>query len=348
MFIGFATTDWFRLWMKILFLVTIKNTIQFTKLPMFVALSLLTFFLWTICFSLSKIALQYSSPIFLTAFRMGLAGCILVIYLHFFKNLQRKILKSDYLPLAAFALFSMYFTNIFEFWGLKHVSAAKTCFLYSLTPFFTIALSYVHFGEKISWLKSFGIVLAFLALIPVLLTKSGSEDLFRLSSFLSLPELSVIAAAFFSTYGWIILRMLMKNNALSPLVVNGYGMALGSIFAFTHSGFVENWSIPSYTLAKSFLLPVLLITLISNLICYNLYSYLLKHLTATFLSFVGLLSPIFTSISSFILLGEPISLEIIFSSALMLVALFFVYYAEIQQGYIQRRAPLPSESSSVE
>ena len=302
---------------------------------MLVLLSLLTFFLWTLCFSLSKIALQYTSPIFLTAFRMALSGILLISYLCLTKHPERKLQKQTYLPLMAFGFFSIYLTNILEFSGLQHVSAAKTCCLYSLTPFFTILLSYIHFGETITFRKCLGIFFAGASLIPVLLTQSGSEDLFRFSSFLSWPELAVIGAVFFSTYGWIILRLLVKNQTLSPLVINGYGMGFGSVLALTHFYYIS----PTYPMIQGswadFLLPVFLITLISNLICYNLYSYLLKHLTATFLSFVGLLSPIFTSISSYFLLGEGISVEIICSSISMLFALFLVYSSEIQQGYIK-------------
>ena len=131
----------------------------------------------------------------------------------------------------------------------------------------------------------------------------------------------------------------MKNKSLSPLVVNGFGMTLGAVIAFSHSLLFDSWNpIPITGNFNSFLSSILMMTVISNLICYNLYSYLLRRLTATFLSFVGLLSPIFTSITSFLILGEPISWQIIVSTIFMLLAMWLVYYSELIQGYIQKKS----------
>lgn len=303
---------------------------------MLIFLSCLTFFLWTLSFSLGKIALQSSSPIFLTAFRMGIAGIFILLFLVIKRSKALRVSKELYLPLFIFSVLALYLTNVFEFWGLKHVSSAKACFLYSLSPFFAMILSYFHFKEKITWQKVTGLAIAMGALIPVFNFKSGSEDLLRFSSFISWPELSIIAATFCSTYGWIVLRILVKNENLSPLIVNGFGMLLAAIMALGHSLVVDTWNPIPVESGNffSFLKSILLMTVVSNLICYNLYSYLLKRLTATFLSFVGLLSPIFTSISSFFILGEKISLQIIVSTFFMLIAMWLVYYSELMQGYI--------------
>jgi drug/metabolite transporter (DMT)-like permease len=137
----------------------------------------------------------------------------------------------------------------------------------------------------------------------------------------------------------------VKNKSLSPLIVNGFGMTIGAVIALVHSLLFDSWNpIPVQTgNFNSFLSSILLMTLFSNLICYNLYSFLLKRLTATFLSFVGLLSPIFTSISSFLILGSPISWQIVVSTLFMLVAMGLVYYSELMQGYIQK-TPVPDSN----
>lgn len=301
-------------------------------------LSLFTFSLWTLSFSLGKIALESSSPIFLTACRMGLAGLLILLYLVIRKPSELRLSKAHYLSLFVFSILAVYLTNVFEYWGLKYVSPSKVCFLYSLSPFFSMIFSYIHFGEKITWQKVVGLVIAIGALVPVLHFQSGAEGIYRLFTFISWPELSVIAGVFCSAYGWVLLRILVKDKSLSPFVVNGIGMTLGGGLALIHSLFFDTWNpIPvegaSY---NAFVYSVLMMTIISNLICYNLYSFLLKRLTATFLSFVGLLSPIFTSISSFFILGDPISWQIIVSTLCMLFAMWLVYYSELSQGYIKK------------
>ncbi len=179
---------------------------------MLIFLSLITFSLWTLSFSLGKIALLTSSPIFLTAFRMGFAGLLILLYLFIKQSSSFTFPKKYLLPLSLFSFLSVYLTNIFEFWGLQYVSAAKACFLYSLSPFFSIILSYIHFREKLSLQKSLGLIIALIALLPVLSFQSGNENLFNSLFFISWPELSVIGAAFCSTYGWIILRILYPQR----------------------------------------------------------------------------------------------------------------------------------------
>ena len=116
-------------------------------------------------------------------------------------------------------------------------------------------------------------------------------------------------------------------------------MLFGGLLALGHSLLFEIWA--PLPVASGHHLPlfktVLLMTGISNILCYNLYGYLLKRFTATFLSFVGLLSPIFASINSWIILKEPPSWPIFLSTGVIALGLFIVYKAELKQGYIVKK-----------
>ena len=294
---------------------------------------------WSSVFALGKIALEKSPPLFLTGVRM-VFGAALLLGLLLIKNRSLlKIRKRHLLPLAAFAIFSIYLTNILEFWGLQHLTAAKTCFIYSLSPLFSVLFSYLHFREKMTVKKSIGMGIGLAGLIPILALKTGDESFFHAFGVFSWPELAVMGAVLFSVYGWVLLRLLVKNQELSPLYVNGYGMLFGGTLALIHSALVDPWT--PFPVAKgdgtSFIQGTLLMTLISNGLCYNLYGYLLKRYTATFLSFMGLLSPIFASLSGWILLGETPSWEMFLSTPIVSVGLFLVHQAELGQGYILKK-----------
>ncbi len=142
---------------------------------MFILLALANFALWTVSFSLGKLGLESSSPVFLTACRMGLAGIILFSYVFLKRPWEIKLAKFSILPLIIFSLLSMYLTNICEFRGLQFVSPAKACFIYSLSPFFAIILSYIHFREKITWQKIVGLFIAIGAILPILQNQDQSE-----------------------------------------------------------------------------------------------------------------------------------------------------------------------------
>lgn len=295
---------------------------------------------WSNVFSLGKLALAFSPPIFLTGFRMFLAGVLLLGYLALAKREAFQLKRKEWLSLLLLAFFSIYLTNILEFWGLQHLSAAKTCFIYSLSPFFAAFFSYLHFQEKMNPRKWLGLSIGFLGCLPVLFSQTGSEELLQIGPFLSWPSLAVMGAALFGVYGWVLLRLVVKDSSVSPLMANGTSMFIGGIFALIHSWIVDPWN--PLPIAQGHIGDVLqgslILTFISNILCYNLYGMMLKRYTATFLSFIGLLSPIFASLSGWFFLGESLSWTIFLSTGIVTLGLSIVYQAEIKQGYIPKKA----------
>ncbi|HEX4840038.1 MAG TPA: DMT family transporter, partial [Rhabdochlamydiaceae bacterium] len=172
--------------------------------------------MWSSMFSLAKIALQYSPPIFLTGSRMMLAALILLGYLLITQRSSFKLDRKQWLSIGLLAFFSIYLTNILEFWALQYLSAAKACFIYSLSPFFAAFFSYLHFGEKINKTKAIGLLIGFLGIIPVLTLQTGVEDLMSAFSFFSWPTLAIVGAAMSSVYGWVLLRLIVKDQMTSP------------------------------------------------------------------------------------------------------------------------------------
>jgi len=118
-------------------------------------------------------------------------------------------------------------------------------------------------------------------------------------------------------------------------------MLFGGILAFYHSFFTENWN--PLPVTSAYVTPLLgwvaIMALLSNILCYNLYGMMLKKFTATFLSFAGLLSPIFASIHGWIFLHESPSWIIFLSTSIVSVGLWIVYAAELKQGYILSSPP---------
>lgn len=298
-------------------------------------LAILMFGMWTSIFSISKLTLVHCSPIFLTSARMILAGLILIGWLFLRKREDLKLTIKQILPIFLLAVFSIYLTNICEFWSVQYLSSSKTCFIYSLSPFFAALFSYIHFKEKMNSRKWLGMLIGFAGVMPGILVQTGSEGFMGGISFLSWPVISMIGAAIFSVYGWVLLRILVKDT-MSPVSANGYSMLIGGALALVHSFFVDSWSPFPVDQAgiSTFIKGTLIMTLISNIICYNLYGYLLRKFTATFLSFLGLLSPLFASLNGWMILGETPSLVIILSTCVIITGLWIVYKEELKQGYI--------------
>lgn len=304
---------------------------------------------WSSVFSLGKMALEHCPPLFLTASRMLLAGVLLLAFMAIKDRFAFKWTFKQFLSFCLLAVFSIYLTNALEFWSLQHLSAAKTCFIYSLSPFFAAFFSYLHFGEKMNGRKWIGMLIGFAGFIPVLAMQKGADELLTSLTFLSWPELAMIGAALCSVYGWILLRLIVKDTTVSPTMANGASMLIGGLFALGHSYFAETWAPLPLSAAHfgAFAQGTLIMTFISNIICYNLYGMLLKRFTATFLSFMGLLSPIFASINSWFFLGEAPSPTIFLSTAIVSLGLWLIYSAELRQGYIRKAEAIATEGTGA-
>lgn len=297
--------------------------------------------LWSSSFALTKMTLAVSPPMFFTGFRMVIGGALLLGFLLFFQRKNLKITKRELLSLFILGVFSVYLTNILEAWGMQYLTSGKGCFIYSLSPFLAALFSYIHFGEKMTRTKWIGMFIGFLGFIPMLIDESGTEGLLHAFSFFSWPELALIGAVACSIYGWVLLRLIVKNQTISPLMANGTSMFLGGIMALVTSFLFESWPIGAVlgpvTQVAPFLKGTLLMMLISNIICYNIYGVMLRKYTATFLSFMGLLSPVFASLHGLIVLREPPSYLIFLATAIVSVGLFIVYRTELKQGYIIKK-----------
>lgn len=291
---------------------------------------------WSSVFAFGKIALEFSTPLFLTASRMILAGVLMIGFMLWRDRNAFKMNWRQWTSIGFLALFSIYLTNFLEFWGLQYLSAAKTCFIYSLSPFLAALFSYIHFKEKMNKHKWIGMLIGFAGIIPVLMTQTGSEELLNAFSFFTWPTLAIIGAAIFSVYGWVILRLVVKNHEISPVMANGNSMLIGGLMALITSLFIDTWNpIPVAQGAFTpYILSTLGMTALYNILCYNLYGFLLRRFTATFLSFMGLLSPIFASLTGWLFLGEAPSWQILASTGIVSIGLFFFYRAELKQGYI--------------
>ncbi len=296
-----------------------------------------TFFMWASSFSLAKEAMAHASPLFVTGIRMVLAGCLILGFLVVFKRKDFQFRKTAWASLILLALSSVYLTNAFEFWGLQYLSAAKACLIYSLSPFVAAALSYVQFREKITPRKIIGLLIGFFGFVPVFLYQSGAEA--SAGSFLgfSFPELALMFATITSVYGWILLRKLGKEDGVSPWMSNGASMLLGGCMALVHT-FVTEGSHPiAWEHVPQFMKWVGCIVLVSNLLCYNLYGWLLKHFTATFLSFAGLTTPLFAAAWGFLMHRETVPAPFFISMGIIAIGLWLVYFEELRLGYMVRK-----------
>jgi len=277
-------------------------------------------------FIFAKEAVQYARPCFLIAFRMILAGTILLGYqwLRYRKEFVFK--REDYRLFIKVAFFHIFLSFVPEFWALQYVSALKTTIIYSSTPFIAALLTYFLLSERLSSRKFLGILIGLGGMVPVLVSQiSGDLDF----AHISLAEIVLFGAVASSAYAWFLVKKLMHKGYHLGMI-NGVSMLLGGFMSLITAGVFEGFSAPVNNWPM-FLCWVGLLIIAANIIVYNFYGWLLKRYSITFLSFAGFLCPCFGTLYDWLFMGGVISWHYFASLGLITLGLYIFYRDELSQ-----------------
>lgn len=298
-------------------------------------LTTLIYGLFAVACILSKQSLKFSSPPFLVGVRMGFTGLFLLFFLFLRrKKLTPPLSKGDGWILFAVAFFNIYLANVWEFVGMRDLSTAKVSSIYTLTPFISALFSYIFLREKLTRKKCLAIGMAFSGLLLICLEQHPQILNEVKKDFLSTQEIYLFFAVISTSLGWILVRYLVSIQGHCPWIVNAWSMLGGGLLSLCHSLWVDFWNpfpIIQNRYGACFLL-IFCTALLANLICYNLYAHLLRHFSATFLSLIGSVCPLFTALLGWIFLEERVHWPFWASFFFILPSLFLFHIEEIKQN----------------
>lgn len=292
------------------------------------ALIVLLYALCASTFVFAKYTLDYAAPIFTIGFRMTLAGLLLLGYLFFFQREKLKIKKRDLLLFLRVALFHIYVAFIAEFWSLQYLPSSKTNLIYSLTPFIAALLAYFLLKERLTSKKIVGMSLGVLGLFPIMFMQDSTE----LVHF-SWPEIVLLIAVTSASYAWFAIKQLM-DKGYSLLAINGSAMLIGGIGAFITSFLTEGFTPSPVKDFWPFFQYVGILIFLSNVIFYNMYGWLIKRYSITFVTFAGFLCPLFGTFFGWFFRNEAITWHYWFSLGTIITALS-IFYREELKGQIK-------------
>lgn len=270
-------------------------------------------------FTLTKLALMVSAPFFFVGFRMIVAGAILLtIEWHFFTTTFLKSLQKDFWLFVQIVLFHIYFAYMLDFWAMQYISTCDASLIYSFSPFMTAVLAWWFLNEHLTILQWLGMVISFIGFLPTIYVPSCSTSALH-------GVVGMFGAAITSAYGWIVFKELIEKKKYSPLFINGISMLLGGIAALMSSFFVESWNPLPVSDWSRFGIYTVLIILIGNFIFYNGYGYLLKYNSPTFLSYMGLSTPLFVAFFGWFFINETINATLFIALFGMVMGMYLFY-----------------------
>lgn len=275
-------------------------------------------------FTLEKVALNYTSPLFLFGSRMFLAG-ILMLGIQYFLNSEKfYIKKKDLYSFVVLAILFVFVTNFLELISIKYMSSHKTCLLYMLSPFISAIISYFYLSDTLSLRKFIGITFGFIGLIPLIIEQINNESIEDVSfAFLPIaPIACMLIAVTCSAFGWVQYKQLVHYRGYSSLMTNGVSMSIGGFIALIFSYFFEEWNPFPISDMTLFLKYSVGLIIVSNFICYNMYALLLRNFSANFMSFATNTIPLFSAYFGWFFLEEKITFAFWFSIVVMSFGLF--------------------------
>jgi drug/metabolite transporter (DMT)-like permease len=293
----------------------------------------LMYALFGLTFIFGSIAMQNAAPIFFIGMRMIASGFLMLSYLKV-RGITLKVKRCDIVSFLILSIAHIFIPYIGEFWALQFLTAAKVSLIWSLSPFITSIFAWIMFREKTTLLKTLGLAIGFLGFIPIIMHEGASEQ--NLSSLfnISTADFALIVSVISAAYAWSLFKKTMQKG-YSALLINGWAMLWGGMLSMGVSPFFEVWNpfpVKNWPITLGCLV---VLVLVGGVVCYNLYGYLLKRYTVTFLSFAGGLVPFFTAFFQWIILGEPVSIAFMISVTVISVGLYIFYKEELRQGYIQ-------------
>jgi drug/metabolite transporter (DMT)-like permease len=274
--------------------------------------SLLVTLIWASTFVVVKIGLETLGPLTIAGLRYSLGAVVLLPFLIKRQSLKTPISEELWLRLILIGVSAYTIGNGALFWGLKYVPATTGSFLMSLIPLLVLAGGALLLREIPTRWQIFGVLLSLFG--SVLFFSSGMSP--GEPKGIVIVGVGLIGFLAFSLLG----RGIARDGKLDTLTLTALPLAIGGILSMLLALIVEG--IPQFT-PKSILI-VLFLAVVNTSLGYLLYNHSLRELTALEMNMVLNLSPIFTALLSWVLLGETLSMVQILGMMVVIVGVIFV------------------------
>jgi len=289
----------------------------------FLPFILLSILCWGLAFPFIKYSLECGlSSVTLTILRFVVV-CVtfLILYMarrKMFTPLQRR----DVVPIFLVGFFGVIVYHLGLNYGEQFVTAGVASLIIATIPVFTVLFALIFLKERLTVMVSAGVILSLLGVIIITLwgktdTTLGIEYILGAAGVL----LASLVGAGYTIAGK---KLLERYTALS---LTTYAMLLGSLgllpFLFLDiSSFINEVAHISLDVIGA----IIFLGVFSTVISYTLWYTILFHTTASSLSVYVYMTPIISTIASYLLFGDMITIYFILGGALVIGGLVLVNY----------------------
>lgn len=249
-------------------------------------------------------------PVYSSLGRFGFGSLGLLVFMLRVRPWPRPD-RATWLRLAAMGVLGVVFYNIFFFSGLKSVPPGRASLMASLQPSLIFLYSRFAWGDRFTPQKLLGLLLS---LIGAALVLTQGDPLRLFSTGLGEGDLWILAAVL----SWAVYTILGRGltGKVEPLSATAYSIWIGFAILLSWT-FVSGARVPDLTIASHWGL-IAYVGLLGTTLAFLLFLRGLEQIGPARTSIFMNLIPIFSVLTSNLVLAEPVTIPTIAGGALAL------------------------------
>jgi len=293
------------------------NEKTFSDLKFFLMM-MISVVVWAFAFPFIKIGLEELSFINLTIMRFFIVCCVFIFLFIVQKKRFSKLYRKDIIPIFILGFTGVIIYHLGLNYGEQHVSPGAASLIIATIPIQVLILATIFLKEKITIRKLFGIVIALIGVLIISIW--GTKDATFEIGYITAAIAIFIAAFVGATYTITGKKLLTRYSGLS---LTSYAILLGSIsllpLCFNGSLIpqVTNLSINGW-------FAIIFLGVFSTVIGYVIWYIALEKRSTNEVSVYLYAVPVLSTIISYFLLNDEITLHFIFGGFLVIIGLFIV------------------------
>lgn len=280
----------------------------------------ITCVVWGTTWVASKIGVEEIPALQMASIRQFIAGTCFVVFFMWYRKLKFPGLRQIGW-LIVLALLMFVFANGLSTWSLNYIPTGLSALIGALYPLSVVLIEMVFFKSR---------SMSVLTFIGLLLGITGIGIVFYETAFHQQPagfifgvSLSVIAMLAWSVGTLVLTRASIKMN---PYYAVGWQMLISSVLLYVFSG-ITNQTIPLRSISVNGWMVIAYLVLAGSILSFVAFIYSMKKLPVAVASLYAYINPLVAMIVAAIVLGEKLTMYILWGSIVTLLGVFLVNYS---------------------
>ena len=296
-----------------------SKNITSSNLPnwQFVTMMLVAVIFWSLAFPCIKIGLHELSFVNLTIMRFFVVNIVFITIILLQSKRFSKLQKQDVIPIFLLGIIGVMTYHLGLNYGEQFISAGAASLIIATIPILILIFAIIFLKEQISFKKIFGISLALCGVIVISIW--GREDTSIEIEYIYAALAVILAAIMGAFYTISGKKLLQRYNGLS---LTAYAMLFGSLglIPFINKSLFDEVA----TMSTTSWIVIIFLGVCSTVIGYVIWYVALKMKTASELSVYLYIIPVFSTVFSYFLFDDKITVLYVLGGILVIVGLFIV------------------------